>query len=76
MMIQRDNLHHEAELDTALNTGLRRSEQYRLTWDCVDFERRQLTVQRSKNGETRYIPLNDAAIAALRVAETYKDGAP
>jgi integrase len=26
------------ELDIALHTGMRRSEQYGLTWDCVDFE--------------------------------------
>lgn len=75
-VMQKDYLQHEAELDVALNTGLRRSEQYGLTWDCVDFERRQLTVPRSKNGETRHIPLNDAAIAALRTTETYKNGNP
>jgi site-specific recombinase XerD len=73
-VIQRDYIHHEAELDIALNTGLRRSEQYGLTRDCVDFERRQLTVRRSKNGETRHIPLNDTAVAALRAAEAYRDG--
>lgn len=73
-VIKRDCLHHEAELDVALNTGLRRSEQYRLTWDCVDFDRRQLTVPRSKNGETRHVPLNDAAIEALRTAEKFKNG--
>lgn len=75
-VIQRDCHHDETELDVALNTGLRRSEQYGLTWDCVDFDRRQLTVPRSKNGETRHVPLNDAAIAALRTAETYRNGNP
>lgn len=73
-IIQKNYLHHEAELDLALNTGLRKSEQYSLTWDCVDFDRRQLSVPRSKNGEARHIPLNDAAIAALRIAERYKNG--
>jgi site-specific recombinase XerD len=75
-VIQRDFRLHEPELDFALNTGLRRSEQYKLTWDCVSFERRLLTVPRTKNGETRHIPLNDAAIAALRVAEIDKNGSP
>ena len=42
----------------------------------MSFERRQLTVLRSKNGETRHIPLNDAAVAALRTAETYRNGSP
>ncbi|HEY6337119.1 MAG TPA: tyrosine-type recombinase/integrase [Candidatus Sulfotelmatobacter sp.] len=75
-VIRQDCLYREAELDVALNTGLRRSEQYCLLWDCVDFERRQLTVQRSKNGEIRHVPLNDVAIAALRTAEKYKNGSP
>jgi len=75
-IIQRNYLAHESELDLALNTGLRRSEQYGLTWDCVDLERRQLTVPRSKNGASRHIPLNDAAIAALRTAETFRNGSP
>jgi site-specific recombinase XerD len=75
-VIQNDYLPHESELDLALNTGLRRGEQYGLTWDCVDFERRQLTVARSKNGETRHVPLNDAAINALRSLETSRNGNP
>ncbi|MHB8734511.1 MAG: tyrosine-type recombinase/integrase [Terriglobales bacterium] len=61
--------HCPAELpafDLALHTGMRRSEQYRLTWDCVDFERRQLTIARSKHGGIRYIPLDATAMAALR----------
>lgn len=73
-VIKRDYPHREAELDVALNTGLRRSEQYRLTWDCVNFERRLLTIPCTKNGETRHVPLNDAAIAALRAVQRYKDG--
>src|SRR5262249_48613911 len=75
-IVRKDYLQHEPELDVALNTGLRRSEQYRLTWSCIDFERRILTVPQSKNGETRHIPLNDSAIAALRALETYKNGDP
>jgi site-specific recombinase XerD len=73
-IIHRDYPHREPELDLALNTGLRRGEQYQLTWDCIDLERRLLTVRGGKNGETRHIPLNDSAIAALRKAETYKNG--
>lgn len=75
-VIQKDCLCHEVELDVALNSGLRRGEQYSLTWDDVDFDRRQLIVPRSKNGETRHVPLNDAALAALRLAESYKNGSP
>ncbi|MBI2816333.1 MAG: site-specific integrase [Acidobacteria bacterium] len=49
----------------ALHTGMRRSEQYGLTWDCVDFVRRQITIPRSKNGGIRYIPLDNTAVEAL-----------
>jgi len=56
---------HLPELDLALNTGLRLSELYGLTWENVNVSRRVLTVPRSKNGETRHVPLNSAALAAL-----------
>lgn len=49
----------------ALHTGMRRSEQYRLTWNCVDFERRQITIPKTKNGSIRYVPLDNTAIQAL-----------
>ena len=67
---------HEAELDLALNTGLRRSEQYRLTWECVNLDRRLLTIPCTKNGETRHIPLNDAALEALRAIGRRQSSSP
>jgi len=65
-IVEADFPEHVAELDVALNTGMRCSEQYRLTWDCVDFERRILTIRRSKNGEMRHIPMNRAVRASLQ----------
>jgi site-specific recombinase XerD len=56
---------HLSELVLALNTGLRLSEQYGLTWTDVSEARRVLTIPRSKNGSTRHVPLNQAALAAL-----------
>ena len=56
---------HMPELDLALNTGLRLSEMYGLTWGNVSASRRVLTIPRTKNGETRHVPLNSAALAAL-----------
>ncbi len=50
----------------ALHTGLRRAEQFRLRWDCVDLINRILTVPRSKSGESRRIPLNDDVLDILR----------
>jgi site-specific recombinase XerD len=53
------------EFDLALNTGLRLSEQYGLLWGNVSLPRRTLTIPRSKNGTTRHVPLNQAAVKAL-----------
>jgi len=69
--------YYPAELpafNLSLHTGMRRSEQYNLKWDCVDFERRQLTIPRSKHGGIRYIPLNDSALRALLALRVRGDG--
>jgi integrase len=44
---------------------LRKSEGLRLNWDYVDTERRTLTVEASKNGKARYVPLSDYALELL-----------
>ena len=51
----------------ALNTGMRRGELFNLTWSDIDLDRRQITVAGtgSKSGNTRHIPLNNTAFAAL-----------
>jgi integrase len=64
------------QLELALHTGLRRSEQYGLTWDCIDFDRRTLTVLLSKNGELRHVPLNDEALSALRATRKSSNDQP
>jgi site-specific recombinase XerD len=56
---------HMPELDLALNTGLRLGELFGLVWENVNLARRVLTVSRAKNGETRHVPLNGPALAAL-----------
>jgi site-specific recombinase XerD len=55
----------EPEFDLALHTGMRRGEQYGLTWPDVDLVRRMLRIPRSKNGAMRYVPLNATAQHAL-----------
>lgn len=72
-VIRAKYLHHEPELDFALNTGLRMSEQYGLTWDDIDLEQRVATIRQSKNGAGRHIFLNDAAISALRTLERFRN---
>lgn len=65
---------HMPELDLALNTGLRLGELYGLTWENVNVSRRVLTVLRSKNGETRHVPLNSTALVALGELRKRSDG--
>ena len=50
----------------SIHTGMRMSEQYGLRWNQVDFERRQLHLIRTKNGDSRTIPLNAVALGALQ----------
>jgi integrase len=52
------------EFDLALNTGMRRGEQFFLEWKNVDMERGILTV-RGKTGQ-RHVVANKSAVAALR----------
>ncbi len=50
----------------ALNTGMRQGEILDLKWPCVDLFRKTVTIMRSKNGERRTIPLNQAALEVLK----------
>jgi integrase len=58
---------HMPEFDLAINTGLRKGSQYGLTWEMVDLGGRMLNIPRTKNEESLHVPLNDSAVAALKV---------
>lgn len=73
-VIREDWPGHEPEFDLALNTGMRASEEYGLTWDRVDMERRQIALYRTKNQHPRYVPLNQAAVDALLALRAQSDG--
>ncbi len=49
----------------ALNTGMRQGEILDLRWPYVDRGKRTAAVMRSKNGDRRTIPLNEAALGVL-----------
>jgi integrase len=51
-------------------------EQFKLKWEDVDFDRRMITLQTTKNGRPRYIPLNDFALSALRTAKNQSGDQP
>lgn len=50
----------------SVDTGMRLSEQYTIDWGQVDFARRAIDLNRSKNGDSRTVHLNAAAVDALR----------
>ena len=50
---------------TALNTGMRKSEILKLTWDRVDLKNRLILLDKTKNGERREIPVNDTLYDTL-----------
>lgn len=63
----------EAELDLALNTGMRRGEQYRLRWEDINLRLGIVTIPRSKHGERRYVPINSSAKLALETLQRQSD---
>ena len=50
---------------TALNTGMRKSEIFNLTWDRVDLKNRLILLDITKNGERREIPINNTLYETL-----------
>lgn len=57
----------------ALNTGMRRNEILALSRRQVDWQNRLLTITETKNGEQRYVYLNDMALGALRTLPSRLD---
>ena len=58
----------------SIHTGIRMSEQYSLRWPQVDFERRHLFLPQTKNGDSRDVPLNGTASAALEKLYAESEG--
>jgi integrase len=49
----------------ALSTGMRQAEIMTLPWEQIDFERKSITLYKTKNGEIRVVPLVGLASAEL-----------
>jgi integrase len=58
----------------ALGTGMRQSEQLRLTWDRVDFSRRVLVLTKTKSGKDREVPMNPAVLKTLFALRSCANG--
>lgn len=55
----------------ALETAMRREEITGLTWDKVDLKRRFLTLPKTKNGDTRQVPLSKKAVEILTALQKF-----
>lgn len=64
-------------ITVALNTGMRRAEIMGLRWQDVDFKNAVafIPATRAKGKRDRYVPLNEAAVAALKDLPQAIDGA-
>ena len=56
---------HLPEFDVALNTGMRKSEQFSLEWPEVSLTRKRILLEKTKNGSDREIPLNKTCLKAF-----------
>jgi integrase len=65
---------HIPEFDIAIHTGLRRSQQYSLTWPSVEFESQILTVPAQKRTPPRHLRLNSVALAAFQKMRKMANG--
>lgn len=57
----------------AIGTGMRQSEQLRLTWDRVDFSRRVLILTKTKTKD-REIPMNPEVVKTLFALQSRSNG--
>ncbi len=51
----------------AINTGMRRGEIFNLQWSHVDLKNRIIVVADSKNGDKRFIHVNDTLLEILQL---------
>jgi site-specific recombinase XerD len=56
---------HLPELEIALGTGMRLSEQFGLAWSAVDLKRKEIRLSRTKNYAGRTIPMNETVFNAF-----------
>ncbi|WP_263381254.1 tyrosine-type recombinase/integrase [Granulicella arctica] len=58
---------HVPDFTIALETGVRLSEQHSIEWTDVFLDRRQIQLDKTKNGSSRTIILTEEAVAALEL---------
>jgi len=58
---------HLPELTISLGTGMRLSEQYTLTREQIDFARKEILLEQTKNGSARTDPMNRDVVQAFEI---------
>jgi integrase len=61
---------HIPSLDVAIYTGMRKTEQFSLTWDCVDLKDKEIHLDKTKNGSSRTIPIHPECAKAFETLAT------
>lgn len=52
--------------DLALETAMRMRETFTLSWDQVDIEKRTIFLDKTKNGDSRQVPLSSVALSVIK----------
>jgi len=73
-LVQQCTDHLKPIVVMALNTGMRKSEILNLSWNNVDMESKVITIRRSKNNETRIVPINDTLYEMLETLKNDNNG--
>src|SRR5262249_20125566 len=63
-------------VQVAINTGLRQGELLRLSWRDIDWNAGILTVQETKAGDTRRVPMNSTVLGVLAILKEQENGEP
>jgi integrase len=64
-LIKAASSHIKSILIIALNTGMRRNEILSLKWGNIDFAKKYIYIEDSKNGKSRKVPINQMVMDAL-----------
>jgi len=59
-------------VECALTTGLRAGRIYKLEWNHIDMEHKQLRIPKDKNGSKHFVPIGSAAMSVLKEREAVK----
>lgn len=65
-VVRINNPDHLADLIVSVNSGMRLTEQYTVTWGQVHMDRHTIELTKTKNGSARTVRLNADALAAIR----------